>query len=128
MKRILKLEEMGMFVATIALFALLDVVWWVYPAILLAPDIGILGYLVSPKFGAGVYNLFHHKGVAVLGGLMGLLIGSTPLVVAGLVLFGHASMDRMFGYGLKFPDAFSHTHLGWLNGERRGSSRMSESE
>jgi hypothetical protein len=23
-------------------------------------------------------------------------------------------MDRLFGYGLKYPDAFTHTHLGTI--------------
>ena len=32
----------------------------------------------------------------------------------GIILFGHASMDRIFGYGLKFSDNFKHTHLGNL--------------
>ena len=27
-------------------------------------------------------------------------------------------MDRMFGYGLKYDDAFKHTHLGWIGGQR----------
>jgi hypothetical protein len=27
-------------------------------------------------------------------------------------LFGHSNMDRLLGYGLKYPDAFQNTHLG----------------
>ena len=33
---------------------------------------------------------------------------------AALILFGHSSLDRVFGYGLKYTDAFQHTHLGWI--------------
>jgi hypothetical protein len=29
-------------------------------------------------------------------------------------------MDRIFGYGLKYPDAFQHTHLGWIGGAKKG--------
>jgi GNAT superfamily N-acetyltransferase len=29
------------------------------------------------------------------------------------------TIDRVFGYGLKYPDAFQHTHLGWI-GQRKG--------
>jgi hypothetical protein len=32
--------------------------------------------------------------------------------IAGIVLFGHASMDRMLGYGLKTSEGFKYTHLG----------------
>ena len=29
-----------------------------------------------------------------------------------IILFAHISMDRIFGYGLKFNDSFFNTHLG----------------
>lgn len=29
-----------------------------------------------------------------------------------MILFAHASLDRVFGYGLKYADGFSHTHMG----------------
>ncbi|TAG51385.1 MAG: DUF4260 family protein, partial [Runella slithyformis] len=32
----------------------------------------------------------------------------------GIILFAHSAMDRIAGYGLKYEDAFKHTHLGWL--------------
>lgn len=32
-------------------------------------------------------------------------------MLAGVILFAHASMDRIFGYGLKYADDFKHTHL-----------------
>ena len=44
---------------------------------------------------------------------MGTLHATPPLLL-GIILFGHASMDRVFGYGLKFGDNFHHTHLGWI--------------
>ncbi len=28
----------------------------------------------------------------------------------------NASLDRLFGFGLKYPDQFKHTHLGWIGG------------
>ena len=34
--------------------------------------------------------------------------------LAGLIIYGHSSMDRALGYGLKFGDHFQHTHLGWI--------------
>ncbi|MDA1193538.1 MAG: DUF4260 family protein, partial [Candidatus Poribacteria bacterium] len=29
----------------------------------------------------------------------------------GAILIGHSAFDRLLGYGLKYPDAFKHTHL-----------------
>jgi len=30
----------------------------------------------------------------------------------GVILFSHAAMDRIFGYGLTYFDTFNNTHLG----------------
>jgi hypothetical protein len=46
----------------------------------------------------------------VLGGSSGV----QWLQLVGLILLGHSSLDRVFGYGLKYADSFRHTHLGWI--------------
>jgi hypothetical protein len=46
--------------------------------------------------------------------MLGSILASQPLQLAGLILFGHSSMDRVLGYGLKYSDSFQHTHLGML--------------
>jgi len=97
----------------------MDYAWWWYPALILLPDVGILGYLISPRLGAVTYNTFHHKGLALLFLLTGWYLTIPALMLAGIILFGHAAMDRIFGYGLKYPDSFRHTHLGWLNSNER---------
>lgn len=114
MKNILKLEEAAMFGGSIYAFSLLGYSWWVYAALILTPDIGMLGYLVNKKVGAITYNIFHHKALAICVAALGLLVGSTPILLAGIILFGHAAMDRMMGYGLKFYTGFKNTHLGEL--------------
>ena len=80
--------------------------------LVLVPDISMLGYLAGNKAGAAAYNLFHHKGVAVAVFMAGLLMPQMLVQMIGLILFGHSSMDRMFGYGLKLPEGFKYTHLG----------------
>lgn len=115
MNTLLKLEEAAQWALSMWLFSLLPYAWWVYPAWLLAPDIGMVGYLISPAVGAKTYNLFHHKGLAVVVGLAGLYFSIPGLQLAGIILFGHSAMDRLMGYGLKYPDDFKHTHLGWLH-------------
>lgn len=112
MKGLIILEELAMFGLAIVGFTLLDYSWWVFPALLLVPDLSMFGYLVNPRLGALLYNLVHHKltGIAIF--CMGLWGSSSELQLSGLILFGHSSMDRMFGYGLKYNDAFTHTHLG----------------
>ncbi len=117
MKNILKLEELGMFAFSILLFTMLGYSWWLFLLLILAPDISMFGYLINPKVGSITYNLFHHKGVAVLLYLWGVYTYSSVLLIAGIILFGHSSLDRVLGFGLKFGDAFKHTHLGVLGEE-----------
>ncbi len=114
MKNTLRLEELAQFLASIYAFTFLDFAWWWYPALLLTPDIGMVGYLVNTRVGAFTYNLFHHKGVGLVVLLAGWLLMSQWLLLCGLILLGHASMDRVVGYGLKYADSFKHTHLGHI--------------
>jgi hypothetical protein len=113
-ERILKLEELGLFLLSILLFTRLDFAWWLYPALLLAPDLGMIGYVAGPTAGAATYNLTHHLGLAVVCYAAGVLAAIPALALAGIVMIGHSSLDRVFGYGLKHPDSFQHTHLGWI--------------
>jgi len=112
MKRSLKIEELAQFVLGIFLFSSLEFPWWLFPALLLTPDIGMLGYLINPKIGALTYNLFHHKAIAIVFMLLGYFYLGSIVLLVGIILFSHSALDRMLGYGLKYPDSFKHTHLG----------------
>jgi hypothetical protein len=46
--------------------------------------------------------------------VIGIILANQPVQLAGLILFGHSSMDRILGYGLKYSDSFQHTHLGMI--------------
>ncbi|MBS1597786.1 MAG: DUF4260 domain-containing protein [Bacteroidetes bacterium] len=117
MKNIIRLEELGMFVLGIYLFSQLNFSWWWFPALLLAPDVSAVGYLAGNKTGAICYNFFHHKGVAIVVYLAGVYFRSEALQLAGVILFAHSSMDRLFGYGLKYFEGFKSTHLGSIGNE-----------
>jgi hypothetical protein len=111
-KNILKAEYIGLLALAIYLFTLLDYAWWVYAALFFLPDIGILGYLIHNRIGAYTYNILHHQGIAVVLYLGGVYLVSPALMLAGVVMLGHANFDRIFNYGLKYVDSFRHTHLG----------------
>jgi hypothetical protein len=112
MKKLLILEEIAQFVLGIYLFSRLDLAWWWFPALILLPDLSMVGYLFNPKVGAWLYNIFHHKLLAILVLICGYCLDNQTVTLAGIILFAHAAMDRIFGYGLKYEDAFSNTHLG----------------
>ncbi|WP_242202102.1 DUF4260 domain-containing protein [Aestuariivivens insulae] len=112
MRLSLKIEELAMFLLGVFGFSQLDFSWWWFFALILAPDIGMLGYVVNSKVGAITYNLFHHKGIAIVIYFIGIYMQNQNAQLIGIMLFSHASLDRVFGYGLKYFTGFKHTHLG----------------
>jgi hypothetical protein len=63
------------------------------------------------RAGAALYNLAHTE----IGPILLLVITIlAPLPVRkpyALIWLAHLGMDRMFGYGLKYPTQFRDTHL-----------------
>ena len=112
MKTVIKLEELGLFILGIYLFSLLNYQWWWFLVLILAPDFSMIGYAISNKIGALSYNLFHHKGIAILLYLIGCYLQIEIMQLIGIILFSHSAMDRIFGYGLKYEKGFKYTHLG----------------
>jgi hypothetical protein len=112
MRTLIRLEELSLVLLSVFLFRSLGYTWWWFPALVLAPDVGLLGYLGGPRVGALTYNLLHHKAVAVVAYVIGTIVSSPLLQLIGLIMLAHSSLDRVFGYGLKYPDSFKHTHLG----------------
>jgi len=114
MKNLLRIEEVAMLGLAIYLNSYLPFEGWVFWGLFLLPDLGMLGYLINAKIGAITYNLLHHKGIAIAIYFTGYFLIIHELTLAGVVLFGHSSFDRIFGYGLKFFDNFKNTHMGWI--------------
>jgi hypothetical protein len=108
----LRIEGAAALVAGAALY--LHLGGWVILLVplLLLVDVSMLGYLAGPRVGALVYNVAHDwaLGLAVLG--LAWWLASPALALAGAILVAHTGMDRVAGYGLKYPTAFGDTHLG----------------
>jgi len=111
-RRWLRVEGLAALVAGAAIYLAAGGPWLLLVPFVLAVDLSMVGYLAGPRTGALVYNLAHNQatGLLVLGA--GAVSGSSPLVLAGAVLVGHTGMDRLAGYGLKYPTSFGDTHLG----------------
>jgi hypothetical protein len=117
----LRAESLALGVALILGYAASDASWLLFAALVLVPDLAMLGYLAGPRAGAVAYNLVHvYLWPALL--LGGWATGFTPWALPfGLIWAVHIAIDRALGYGLKEPDAFQHTHLGWIGGGRAGA-------
>ena len=112
MKRVIQLEELAMFMLSIYAFNQLSFAWWWFLVLILLPDLSMIGYIFGNRTGAVVYNFFHHKAVAIATFVLGFYLHNEMIQLTGIILFGHSSMDRMFGYGLKKFAGFKFTHLG----------------
>ena len=112
MKHSLKLEEALLLILGIYFFNQLDYQWWWFLVLILVPDIGMIGYAFGNKIGAISYNIFHHRGLAVLLYLLGMYFSWSTMQLAGIILFSHIALERFFGYGLKYSKGFRFTHLG----------------
>ena len=115
---LLRLEGAAAIGASIALYTAAATDWLPFVILLILPDLSIAAYLRGPKAGALIYNLVHNWALA--GALFGLwfLLGEPLLFVAGAALTAHVGLDRLLGYGLKYPTSFQDTHLGRIG--RRG--------
>lgn len=112
----LRIESLGLLFASLGMYASTDGSWLLFVGLLLAPDLAMLGYLAGSRVGAFSYNVAHlYLWPALLLALWAVGVAAWALA-PGLIWAAHIAMDRALGYGLKEPDAFKHTHLGWIGG------------
>lgn len=114
-----RVESAAVAVLVVVAFVQLDFAWWWLLALFLLWDLSMLGYVASPKVGAISYNLAHsYLGPATL---LALTWASDArwLAFVALAWAFHIAVDRLLGYGLKFTDRFTHTHLGEIGKERQ---------
>jgi hypothetical protein len=110
-RTLLHLEGAALFVAATAAYFHLGHPWWLYLLLLIAPDLSLLGMLAGPRVGAVVYNLVHTLVGPTIVLVVGWWVGSAGGVAVGLVWLAHLGLDRMVGYGLKYPDSGKITHF-----------------
>lgn len=108
---LLHLEGAAVFATAVFVYFTLGLTWWVFLLFLLAPDLSALGYLLGPRVGSIVYNLAHTLAWPVILGAAGWWLGWAWAIPVALIWLAHIGMDRMIGYGLKYPDSFKRTHL-----------------
>ncbi len=111
MKNMIRLEEFSLFLFSIFLFIQLSYAWWWFPLFFLLPDLSMLGYIISTRTGAALYNIIHHRALSLTILSAGYYLNNELLMLTGIMVFSHSTLDRVFDYGLKYSDDFKHTHL-----------------
>jgi hypothetical protein len=114
---LLRSEGVALLVMAILLYGWYGRSWWLFVALLPAPDLGLLGNLRSRQAGAVAYDLTHtYLPPATLG-----VTGSGLAVALALVWFAHIGMDRTLGLGLQYPDGSGRTHLSETRQRQNGA-------
>ena len=108
---LLRIEGLAVFVGAVALYINQAGSGLLFALLILAPDLSAIGYMRETRLGSLTYNTVHTYVLpAILLGLALLLNAPTGVQIA-FIWFAHIGIDRTLGYGLKYPDAFKHTHL-----------------
>jgi hypothetical protein len=110
-RSLLRLEGLGVAAGSLVLYFHLDYGWVLLAVLVLAPDLSMLGYLAGPRLGALAYDMFHTELWPVALAVAGVIGGPTALVKIALIWLVHIGVDRLLGYGLKYPTGFKDTHL-----------------
>lgn len=108
---LLHIEGAAVLIFSILAYHHLEFAWLMFFVLLFVPDISMLGYLIDTKRGAIFYNLFHTYSVPIAVIVLGIISGNETAVAVGLIWAAHIGMDRMLGYGLKYPSHFKDTHF-----------------
>jgi hypothetical protein len=108
---LLRLEGALLFLTSLIAYQQLGGSWLLFALLLLVPDLFMLGYLLNVRIGAVIYNIGHTLTIPLIAGAAALWTGSDPLLPFVVIWAAHIAMDRMLGYGLKYPTYFRDTHL-----------------
>lgn len=110
----LRAEGFGVFAFSILLYKLTGSSWWLFLTLFLAPDLAILGYLISSRVGGACYNVVHSYISPLILATVAVMTARTGILPHVFIWTAHIGVDRCLGYGLKYSTAFRKTHLGNL--------------
>ena len=103
-RALLRLEGLALLGASLFFYAHMHGNWLTFAELFLAPDLIFAAYLFGPRIGATGYNAVHST-------VGPLLLACTGQFTFAAIWLAHIGFDRALGFGLKYPDAFRHTHL-----------------
>ena len=109
--RLLRLEGAALLFCGIFFYYSLRAGWTLFAALILWPDISMLGYLVNPKLGSRLYNLVHTEVLPAALAASSFALHRISLLAFALIWLCHIGFDRLIGAELKYPTVVKDTHL-----------------
>lgn len=108
---LLHMEGFAVLSGAVALYAYHGYSWLAFGVLLLAPDVALAVYALNASAGTVLYNLLHSYTLPLLLAVLSVVLGAEGGLQVALIWSAHIGMDRMLGYGLKYPTGFNDTHL-----------------
>ena len=115
---LLRLEGLAVLLVALGIYSQYGDSWWLFAGTFLLPDVAMLGYLISPKVGAWLYNSVHTYVMPLIFAGTAFAFRTTAAEYASLIgsitliWIAHIAFDRALGFGLKRASGFTDTHLG----------------
>ena len=102
---LLRLEAGLVLAGCIVVYGMQHYSWVLFAVLFLAPDLAILAYKGGVRLGATIYNAVH----TYVGPIVLFAFDATRPYA--LIWGAHIAIDRLLGFGLKYPTNFKDTHL-----------------
>ena len=108
---LLHVEGAAVFITALVLYAQSGLSWWWFALLLFAPDLSMIGYLRNEAIGSLLYNIIHTYVLPIALGLTAWWFNFELGWQLAIIWLAHIGMDRLVGYGLKYPENFKATHF-----------------
>ncbi len=110
-KPLIQFEYAFAFLLTIVFYWYSDFSLLLFFVLLFVPDLSMIGYVINNKIGAIVYNVGHTFLLPLSLLVISFTFANSFLLMISLIWLAHIFMDRALSFGLKYDDAFKHTHI-----------------
>lgn len=107
----LHLEGLGLLAGSVFFYTNQQFGWGWFALFLLTPDLVMLVYMINKHWGEVSYNLVHTTIFPLILTVVSVLAGSSLGLQISLIWLAHIGMDRLVGYGFKYPGSFKETHF-----------------
>jgi len=118
----LRLEGLAVAVLSAVLYSRSGASWLLFAALWLVPDLSMMGYWAGSCWGARCYNIVHSYLLPIALVIAGFSLHHAVVQSIALIWCNHIGVDRLLGYGLKYPSSFGFTHLSRLGKKPAASS------
>lgn len=108
---LLRIEGGVLFALALLAYGLYGRNWILFAVLILAPDVSMVGFLRGNRLGAFLYDLGHTYALPGILAAIAMVGDNASVGSVAIIWFAHIGMDRLLGYGLKYPTHFKDTHL-----------------